>query len=323
MKGSSPQTEWPKIAVLGAGAVGSYFGGMLARAGAPVTLIGRNPHIAAIRESGLVLDSIHFHETIQISASTSVDALNDAEIVLLCVKSYDTEEAARSIADHLSSMAVVVSLQNGVDNVERIRAVSGIEALAAVVYVAVELSAPGHVKHTGAGNLAIGDLLGLQRADSSRSDDLKKVAEVFSRAKVPCRLSQDIRSDLWTKLVMNCAYNAISALCHARYGPLSQNHPVQAVMRQVISEIVTVARAEGVAMPSADALMESALKLGVTMRDAFSSTAQDVQRGKRTEIDSLNGYVVRRGRELGVATPANETLHALIRLLEEVSLQSH
>ncbi|HEY6968378.1 MAG TPA: 2-dehydropantoate 2-reductase [Candidatus Angelobacter sp.] len=323
MKSVVDQSKWPKVAVLGAGAVGSYFGGMLVRAGVPVTLIGRNPHVEVINGSGLVLDSIHFHETIRVSATTDISALNDSAIVLICVKSYDTEEAARSIAGHLSSKAIVVSLQNGVDNVERIRSTSGIEALAAAVYVAVELSAPGHVKHTGAGNLAIGDLWDPQHADTSRSDDLKKVTAVFSRAEVPCRLSEDIRSDLWIKLVMNCAYNAISALCHARYGPLSQNQWVQAVMRQVISEIVAVARADGVAIPSADALMESALKLGMTMRDAFSSTAQDVQRGKRTEIDSLNGYVVRRGRELGIVTPANQTLHALMKLLEEVSLQSH
>lgn len=313
-------TEWdapskrPKVAVFGAGAVGSYFGGMLARAGLPVTLVGRNPHIEAINRSGLFLDSIHFQETIQVAGSISAEALNDAEIVLICVKSYDTEEAANSVAGHLSSKAIVASLQNGVDNVERIRAVSGIEAVAAVVYVAVELSAPGHVKHSGAGNLVIGDFW----MSASRSADVRKIADLFSRLGVPCRVSEDVRSDLWIKLVMNCAYNAISALCHARYGPLSRNELIQNIMRQVIDEIAAVAQSRKIKIPSTDALTESAFKLGTTMADAISSTAQDVQRGKRTEIDSLNGYVVRQGQELGIATPANQTLHGLVKFLEQL-----
>ncbi len=126
----------PRIAVLGAGAVGSYFGGMLARAGARVTLIDRRAHVEAIARDGLFLDSIRFQEYVAVAASTQADAARDAELVLFCVKTVDTESAARALAPHLAPGAILVSLQNGVDNVERIRAAAGIEALPAVVYVA-------------------------------------------------------------------------------------------------------------------------------------------------------------------------------------------
>lgn len=308
--------KWPPIAVMGAGAVGCYFGGMLARAGAPVTLIGRPQHAEAIRRNGLLLESIHFREHIPLSASTDVAAVRNAEIVLLCVKTPDTEEAARSLAPHLASGAIVLSLQNGVDNVERMRAAARIEAIAAVVYVAAEMTAPGCVKHSGRGDLIIGDLQRNHRSDSSRRQTLEHVAALFTRAGVPCRISEDIEADLWTKLIMNCAYNAISALTRARYGRIAADPPLRDVVRQVVEEALAVARAAGVRMVNTG-LVEAAWKLAGTMPAAISSTAQDILRGKRTEIDSLNGYVARRGAELKVATPVNQTLHALVKLLEE------
>src|SRR5579863_6578054 len=134
-----PEEGWPRIAVVGAGAVGSYFGGMLARAGAPVTLIGRAPHVEAINRDGLFIDSIHFKESVSVSASTELAAVRDADIVLFSVKTVDTESAAKSLAPHLAPDTIVVSLQNGVDNVERIDFAAGIQALPAVVYIAAEM----------------------------------------------------------------------------------------------------------------------------------------------------------------------------------------
>jgi 2-dehydropantoate 2-reductase len=308
--------KWPPIAVMGAGAVGCYFGGMLARAGAPVTLVGRPQHAEAIARNGLLLESIHFREQIPVSASADVAAVRSAEIVLLSVKTPDTEEAARSLAPHLASGAIILSLQNGVDNVERIRAAARIEAIAAVVYVAAEMTAPGCVKHSGRGDLIIGDLSLRNRSDSSRRQKIEGVAALFTRAGVPCRVSEDIEADLWTKLIMNCAYNAISALTRVRYGRIAADPQMRDVMRQVVEEALAVARAAGVRMANTG-LVEAAWKLAGTMPAAISSTAQDILRGKRTEIDSLNGYVARRGAELKVPTPVNQTLHGLVKLLEE------
>src|SRR5690242_15248278 len=154
------QDVWPRIAVMGAGAVGCYFGGMLARAGAPVTLIGRPKHVEAIRRNGLFIESLQFRQQIPIAATNDVSAARDADIVLFCVKSYDTEEAAQTLAPHLGSGALVLSLQNGVDNAERIQAAAKIEAVPAVVYVAVASAEPGRIRHSGRGDLIIGELPG-------------------------------------------------------------------------------------------------------------------------------------------------------------------
>src|SRR5271154_973427 len=196
------QDSWPRIAVLGAGAVGSYFGGMLARAGAPVTLIGRPRHVEAITRDGLFLDSANFQEHISVTSSTSESAARDADIVLLCVKTVDTEDAAKALAPYLGVGAVLISLQNGVDNVERIRFATNIAAVPAVVYVAAAITAPGRIKHSGRGDLVIGSF--------------PAIAATFARAGIPCRVSENIEADLWTKMIMNCAYNAISALDRAK-----------------------------------------------------------------------------------------------------------
>jgi 2-dehydropantoate 2-reductase len=176
-----------------------------------------------------------------------------------------------------------------------------------VVYVAAAMSGPGQVKHSGRGDLIIGD---------GKSADLESVAAMFERAGVPCRISQNIKTDLWTKMIMNCAYNAISALGRSQYGRIVHSPTMRDLMTRVIEEAVAVACADGASLSSPE-MVETAFKLGEVMAGARSSTAQDIHRGKITEIDSLNGYVVRKGAEFGIATPVNYTLWALIKLLEQ------
>jgi 2-dehydropantoate 2-reductase len=302
----SQPASWPSVAVLGAGAVGCYFGGMLARAGTPVTLIGRPEHVEAIHRDGLFMDSIHFQQRVAVSATTDTAVVRDASIVLFCVKTLDTGDAARSLAPHLSPGAIVVSLQNGVDNTERIRAASGIVALPSVVYVAAAMSGPGRIKHSGRGDLVLG---------RSPLNSANRVTECFTRAGVPCRVSENIDGDLWAKLVWNCAGNAITALGRASYGQIARSESALQVFLAAANETMAVARAAGIRLPPVD-LAHANVKLARDLGNATSSTAQDIQRGKRTEIDSLNGYVVRRGAELGVPTPVNSTLTSLIKLLE-------
>jgi 2-dehydropantoate 2-reductase len=275
---------------------------MLARAGVPVTLIGRAHHVEAMNRDGLFLEKSDFQGYVNVQASTEIDVLRDASIVLLSVKTIDTEEAALQIAPHLASDALLVSFQNGVDNVERIQRATGIDAIPAVVYVAAAMSGLGRVKHNGRGDVVIGDV--------------PRVAAVLGQAGIPCRISDNIAGELWTKLVMNCAYNAVSAVTRSRYLPIKNNPLTRDVMKDLISEVVAVANAAGVRIATADALMEAALKLGDSMATATSSTEQDLSLGRLTEIDSLNGYVARRGRELGVPTPVNATLYSLVKFLE-------
>jgi 2-dehydropantoate 2-reductase len=300
-----------RIAVMGAGAVGCYFGGMLARAGLPVTLIARQAHRKAIDRDGLMIESFRFASPERVRVETAADAegVRSARVVLFCVKTVDTETAAKEIASHLAPYAVVVSMQNGVDNVERIRAASGIDALGAAVYVAAEMSAPGAVRHSGRGDLILGRFPG-------SAAQTEKVEACFARAEIQCRTVEDIRAPLWTKMFMNCAYNAISALGRARYGKMAARADIREIMRMAVEEAESVARADGVPLPKQN-FAEAAWKLADSMSNALSSTAQDIGRGKKTEIDSLNGYVARRGAAQGIATPVNQTLCALVKLLEE------
>jgi 2-dehydropantoate 2-reductase len=300
---------WPKIAVVGAGAVGGYFGGLLARAGAPVVMIGRLAFVEAVKKNGLFLDTLQFQESVRVEASTELDAAGGADLVLFCVKTTDNAMTARALAPLLAPGALVLSFQNGVDNVEQIRAVAAIEALPTVVYVAASVPEPGRVKHVGRGDLVFGPT----------NEKTERATALFTRAGVPCRISENIEGELWTKLVWNCALNAVSALGRAKYGQIAASADARKVVETVVDEVLAVAHAANVHPPGLEdpkTAIAGAFKIATQMAEAFSSTAQDMNRGKRTEIDSLNGFVSRRGAELGVATPVNHALYALVKLAE-------
>jgi 2-dehydropantoate 2-reductase len=298
-----------RVAVLGAGAVGCFFGGMLARAGHEVTLIGRPVHVDAFRKTGLHFEALKFNEHVVVHASTEAGAVRGARLVLFCVKSTDTEEAAGQIAPFLDAGSIVVNLQNGVDNTERIQARIACAVVPAAVYVATEMAGPGHLKHHGRGDLVIGALGGNVRADT-----LAQVKQWFEAAGVPIVISDNVAGELWAKLVANCAYNALSAITQLPYGTMIGGAGIRDTMRDVVEETLAVAKASGVQM-APDALART-YKIADAMPKQFSSTAQDLARGKPTEIDHLNGFVVRRGEALGVPTPANRALHALVKLIE-------
>ena len=300
---------WPRVAVVGAGAVGGYFGGLLARAGAPVVMIGRPAFVEAVNQNGLFLDTLEFQEKARVEASTEMAAVKGAEVVLFCVKTTDNASTACAIAGLLAKDALVVSMQNGVDNVEQIRAAARIEALPSVVYVAASVPKPGTVRHVGRGDLVVGP----------KNAKTERIAALFSRANIPCRISENIEGELWTKLVWNCALNAVSALGRAKYGQIAGSTDAWEVVERAVYEVLAVARAANIQPPGLEdpkAALAGALKIATQMAEALSSTAQDLNRGKRTEIDSLNGYVSRRGAELGVATPVNQALYALVKLAE-------
>jgi 2-dehydropantoate 2-reductase len=293
-----------KVAVMGAGAVGCYFGGMLARAGHEVMLIARPQHVEAIQRNGLRMETKTFDESVRLAASTDASAVQGAKLVLFCVKSTDTEAAGGELLPYLAPDALVLTLQNGVDNADRLRTVLVRQQVsAAVVYVATEMADAGHVRHHGRGELVI--------EPSSAAD---AVAQALIAAGVPTEISGNVRGALWTKLVINCAYNAISAIAQVPYGKAVRGEGVMEVMGDVVDECLSVAMAEGVQLPGdTHAIVR---KLVESMPGQYSSTAQDLARGKRTEIDHLNGLVVRRGEALGIATPANRVLWALVKLLE-------
>lgn len=300
MSASSPL----QVTVLGAGAVGCFFGGMLARAGHGVTLVGRPAHVEAIARDGLRMETKMFDAHVRLQAVADVSQAAGADVVLFCVKSGDTEAAGRELRAALRPDTLVVCLQNGVDNAERLRQVLPEHAVAAaVVYVATEMAGPGHLRHHGRGELVIEPARGVE-----------PLAQALVAAGVPTEVSSDVRGALWFKLVLNSAYNAISAIAQKPYGECVPGPGIPEVMRDVIDECLAVAAAEGVKLPADPHV--AAGQLVASMPAQYSSTAQDMARGKPTEIDFLNGYVVRRGEALGIPTPANRALWALVKLME-------
>jgi 2-dehydropantoate 2-reductase len=292
-----------RVAVMGAGAVGCYYGFKLARAGHDVVLIGRTQHVEAIERQGLRLETQAFDEHIRVSATTEASAVQAAQLVLFCVKSSDTESAAAAIKPHLAPDALVLSLQNGVENADRLRALLPQEVIAAAVYVGTEMAGPGHVRHHGLGELVI-----------ERSKATDDIARALIASGVPTDISDNVRGVLWVKLITNCVYNALSAITQLPYGRVATGQGMEAVLRDLTDECIAVAKADGVRL-SGDA-HAAVRKIRETAPGQYASTAQDLARGKRSEIDHLNGFVVRRGEALGVATPTNRMVHAIVKLIE-------
>jgi len=299
-----------RVVVVGPGGVGGYFGGMLARAGFRVVMLGRAgrsvAHLDAMARHGLRLISASFDERVPVESSTSPVVVRGADLVLFCVKTVDTDAAVQLIAPHLSPGTILVDLQNGVDNPERMRA-AGLDPIPAAVYVAAAVESPGEVRHRGRGDLVIGHL--------RRAADVQRVAQWFERAGVGCRVSDDVERDLWFKLIVNSMANAVSALTGATYGQLAEFAPTWQVAVGVAAEAVAVARASGHDLDRDDVIGRG-LEVCRSVAAATSSTEQDLARGRPTEIESLNGYIARRGNELGVPTPVNHALWALVKLRE-------
>jgi 2-dehydropantoate 2-reductase len=289
-----------KIAIMGAGAVGCYYGALLALGGHEVTLVGRARHVEAMNRDGLRLERAGESVCVPVQASTEAEGARDAELVLVCVKSADTEEAGRALRPVLGPDAMVLSLQNGADNAQRLQAVLGRAVVPVVVYVGTDMAGLGHVRHHGGGRLVLGDH--------------PVLAELFTRAGIPTEISSNVQGALWSKVILNCAYNAISAIAQMPYGRFTDFPGAEQVLRDAVDECLAVAARLGVTVP--DDVWESVRQIAITMPAQRSSTAQDLARGRPTEIDYLNGYVVRKGGELGVATPVNRVLHTLVKMLE-------
>ena len=218
-----------KIAVMGAGAVGCYYGAMLARAGHDVMLIGRPTHVEAVNRDGLLLDFGASQEYVAVTASTDAASVAGAEMILFCVKSTDTLDAGQQIKPFIAKDTIILSLQNGVDNAERLATVLSQLVIPVVVYVATSMGGAGHVKHHGRGELVIGT-----------SPQSQVVADTLRPAGIPVEISENADGALWAKMILNCAYNALSAITQRPYGELVQGDGVWDVMRNAVDECLAM-----------------------------------------------------------------------------------
>jgi 2-dehydropantoate 2-reductase len=304
--------ELKRIAVLGAGAVGCFFGGMLARAGKEVLLIARDNHVQAIKKNGLSMEFQDSQEYVSIEASSNIKDIADADLILCCVKSPDTERVMREVKDLIKPDALILSLQNGVDNAERISQVVPNHAISAVVYVATGMGGDGHVKHFGRGELIIGQLGGHENI----SVELEEICSLFLSAQIPCVVSSNIQRELWLKFLVNCSYNGISAIGQITYGEMVQQESIRQLIKDLTDEFLLVANQEKIDISLAEAQMANE-QIAKTMAGQRSSTAQDLMRHKPTEIDYLNGLIVRKAKQRGLNVPNHQAIYALVKMIEQ------
>ena len=310
-----------RVLIAGAGALGSVFGGFLRRAGLDVTLLGRTEHLAAVADRGLTIDGIWgTHRVTGFAVATEPGALHGPfDAILVPVKSFDTEPLARIVAPLLAADGVAISLQNGVGNVEILEAAIGAERTvgARVIFGAV-LPAPGHARVTVfADPTAIGALTPGEYPH--RDAAARRWAALIDGAGVPAVYTDRLAALLWAKVFYNAALNPLGALLGVHYGALPESVHSRALMDDVMDEAFEVARAECVVLPWANAAAyrdEFYGRLVPATYDHRSSMLQDLERGRRTEIDAINGAVWRRGAEHGIKTPVNATLTRLIHAVE-------
>lgn len=310
-----------RVLIAGAGALGSVFGGFLRRAGLDVALLGRAAHLDALARDGLTIDGIWgTHHVTGFAVAHDAAALRGPfDAILLPVKSYDTAAMAAAVAPLLAADGVAISLQNGLGNVETLEAAVGAErSLGARVIFGAVLPAPGRVRVTVfADPTAIGALAPGQHA--ARDAAAHRWAALIDAAGVPAVATDRLAALLWAKVFYNAALNPLGALLNLHYGALPEHQQSRALMDQVIDEAFSVARGEGVALPWPDAAAyrdEFYGRLVPATYDHRSSMLQDLERGRRTEIDAINGAVWRRGAARGITTPVNETLTRLVHAVE-------
>src|SRR4029450_8320258 len=310
-----------RVLIAGAGALGSVFGGFLRRAGLDVTLLGRAAHLDAIAQRGLAIDGIGGdHHVAGFAVATDPAALRGTfAAILVTVKSYDTAAMATAIAPLLAPAGVVISLQNGLGNVEALESAIGAErTLGARVIFGAAVTSPGHVRITVfADPTAVGALT--PGRHPGRDAAAQRWAEIIDRAGVPAVFTDRLASLLWAKVFYNAALNPLGALLRVHYGALPEDPQSCALMDQVIAEAFAVAQAENVGLPWSSAAQygkEFYGRLVPATYDHRSSMLQDLERGRRTEIDAINGAVWARGGARGIQTPVNETLTRLVHAVE-------
>jgi 2-dehydropantoate 2-reductase len=310
-----------KILVMGAGAVGSVFGGLLAESGQDVSLIGRERYIQAIRKDGLKISGIWGEHLIRnIKGFISVKEIGEAEFdfILLSTKSFDTESAVKELLPIVGPKTLIVALQNGLGNIETIARIAGKEhTVGARVIFGVELIEPGHFKVS-----VIADkvLLGAISKDIPETR-VVEIANTINKAGIPTAATADIEKFVWLKVLFNCCLNAPSALLDTCYGKLGEFESTRAILREVITEVLAVARSRGIDMGFKDAGAYEEVFYGKLLPPTYAhhaSTLQDLKSGKKTEIEALNGAIVRMGKEKNIPTPVNWTLTQLIHGKEGV-----
>lgn len=299
-----------KIGIIGTGAVGGYFGAKLSQAGIDVTFIARGETLKQLQENGLKILSYKGDFKIEKPKATSdLKALKDTDIILLCVKSYSTKEIAKALKPHLSDKTIIISMQNGVENEEILGEILGKQnIIGSVVFITAGIESPGVIKHTGYGKVIFGELSG------QISDRIREIERIFLGAGIPAGITTSIKTELWSKLMLNIPYNGFTALVRGPLENYQELPEAQECFLRALKEVQLVALHEGYKI--SDEAVENAVKF--TKNEKFgtfkSSTLLDAEAGKQLEIEALQGAVIKAAKKHNLDIPINKLLYALLKM---------
>jgi 2-dehydropantoate 2-reductase len=297
-----------RIAIVGAGGVGGYFGGRLAAAGTDVAFLARGAHLAALQGDGLYIDSPNGN--LHLSSATAThdpERIGRVDLVFFAVKLYDTDDALRLLPPLIGPRTLVIPFQNGVESVEALTSALGADHVAGgTAYVAAVVSEPGRIRHTAMGRLVFGSLNG------ATPDVLVELRDTCLRAGLEAVLSESVQVDIWSKFVRLTAFSGMTALARCPIGPIRDDPALRAMLDTAVTESIAVARAGGISLPATlyDEIQAATDALPPIAR---STMLEDLERGRRLELPWLSGAVVRIGNELGVNVPTHQMILALLR----------
>lgn len=298
------------IMIVGAGSVGGFFGAHLAKNNPNVSFLLRPRTCDAIRKNGLTIRSAAGTFTVRPKVSSNPRELPPPDLIILGVKAYDLDEVMDQLEPVLTEKTVVLTLQNGVDTEDRILARFQRDCVVGgVAFIYSKIVEPGVIEHYKRGAVAVGEMMG------HTSERVQAIARLFTEAGIQCQIADDIRRSKWEKMCWNCVFNPITVLINDRVAKALDHPEMLGVIHQIVGEVAAVSAA--LKVPLAPDMAEKTVKATQAIRDIHTSMYDDWKAGRPTEIDYLNGYVVRKGQELGIPTPVNEALTALVKAVTE------
>jgi len=300
-----------RIAVMGTGAVGGFFGAKLALAGHEVSFIARGPHLEAMQRNGLSIESPQADFQVRDAIFTDqTDKIGIVDLVLFCVKSYDTEEAAKSLAALAGDKTTILSLQNGIDNPDKIARTCGPRnTLAGVVYIGTQVLSPGTIRHSTGGRIVFGPL------DCNIDEKTKALEQTFEAARIPCEFSTDIRRAMWRKLLWNAAFCAIACLTRTTVKNIVESESLTKLAMDCMVEVLEAAKTQGFELQSG--VIDETLAFSKTLGDFKPSMLQDLEASKPLEYEAFNGIVLKTLRPLGKNAPTNQVFYGTLKYLDK------
>ncbi|MGB4068158.1 MAG: 2-dehydropantoate 2-reductase [Nitrospira sp.] len=299
-----------QILFVGAGSVGGFFGAHLAKNNPNVSFLLRPRTLEAVKRNGLTIRSAGGSFTVRPPVASDARELPKPDLIVLGVKAYDLDGVMDQIEPVLTDKTVLLTLQNGIDTEDRLIArIQRDCVVGGVAYIYSKIAEPGMINHYKKGAVAIGELMGHE------SERLLAIRDLFASAGIPCHLSKDLRRSKWEKMCWNCVFNPITVLIDDRVAKALDHPEMTGVIRQIVGECAAISAALKVPLPLD--MPERVVKASQEIRDIHTSMYDDWKAGRRTEIDTLNGFIVEQGRKLGIPTPVNEALTAMIKTITE------